>query len=461
MLDNKDNQFEMDDPFFDQAWTNMKTMLDEEMPVSISEKPTRSKKPYALLLLLWLVGFGAGVSSILFWQQKTDNIIPEQDRPTIPIAKVESPTIVKPSGSVDKSTSNAFEKPLAETQLAKNTTATKVKPKLLKKETKLPSIANVNSFKSNTVSTKNNTSDNNSTFTSSAITTSTSSPASLNAVLVQPNNKTKTQNSSVVEVEETPLVERSSLQGLILTSEDFKGFDDIGNEKALANLLVPSAKKIKFNWGLMAGLHSELNRGYGGYSLGVIVNAEVDRKFGFATGLMFSRFQFNDILLNNTPSAFNLNQNNADDTGVYNDVTEVPFQTRSTNSTSSAIQFGSANYVSIPLLITYKTSRRIRVNMGVEYARMLSASSDKFKGAGRQDFTSTYKWYDNSSYGDLLSKTNFSALFGFSIQPNDQIGFDLRYNHGFTDLSKNSGQFSAQSDTRESLQFSMMYYFGK
>ncbi len=448
MLDNKDNQFEMDDQFYDQAWTSMQDMLDQEMPVLTTAPSKRRKKPYALLLLLWLVGFGAGISSILLWQQKMEPTSPEKMLPTIPIANVEQ--AIKETGLIER---GEAEKQFAENQIIKESKLALVKP--LIKESKISAQKAVvsNFTKSNIVSIINNASDKNSTLPN---TSSIDKPN-----LTELQSKAIFNNPLHLESKQIASLEKFNLLPLIIESVDFAGIVKIENDKVLSELLIPADKKIKFNWGLMAGAHSETGSGYGGYSLGFIVNAEMDRRFGFATGLMFNRFQFNNIILNNSPGAFNLNQSNDLNPGVYNDVTEVPFQTRSSNSSSSAVRLGSANYVSVPLMLTYKTSRTFRVNMGVEYARMLNASSDKFNGNGNQDFSSSYKWYDTSAYGDLLNKTNFTALFGLSLQPNEQFGFDLRYNHGFTDLSKNKGQFAGQSDTRESLQFSIMYYFGK
>jgi len=437
MLDNKDNQFNLDDQFADQAWTNMRDMLDQEMPVVTTAPSKRRKKPYALLLLLWLVGFGAGVSTILLWQQKSESTSPSEQVPDIPIADLQ-----QASGQAVLPEREADDQSLAERQSSKISTPATVKRKVIDRKTNTRSALASNYSTNNIVSIKNSSSDKNSTLTNKSNDSA--------SILTSVQNKTKPINSLALDSKQLNAFEKFSLKPLAIVSTGFEGFEEEEN-KTISKLLIPSLKKIKINWGLMSGLHSEPSRGYGGYSVGLIVDAEVDRKFGFASGLMFSRFQFNDIMLNNSPDAFNLNQNN--NGGVYNDVTEVPFETRSTDISSNAVRLGSANFISIPLMLTYKTSRRLQVNMGVEYARMLRASSNKFNGPNNQDFTSTYKWYDSSSYGDLLGKTNFSALFGLSLQPNEQFGFDVRYNHGFSDLSKNKGQFSAQSDTRESLQF--------
>lgn len=450
MLDNKENKFEIDDQFADLGWTNMKEMLDQEMPLVSTAPATKRKKPYALLILLWLVGFGAGVSTILLYQQKTNSNTIENQVPDIPIADLQQSTdqsnlantlVIKP------------DKEFAERHSSQNSRQTTATANLEAKQTNAASAQVLSFNNNNTFLTKNNTSDNNSTLIIKS--------NNRNVTLTPSQNKKKELLPATVASKNLAVSETYHLQPLTMASVDFDGFSETDENKVISELMIPALKKIKFNWGFMTGIHAEPSKGYGGYSLGLIWDAEVDRKFGISTGLMFSRFQFNDIVLNNSPDALNFNQNNEVDPGVYGEVTGVPFDVRSSNSSSSAIRLGSADYLSVPLLLTYKTSRLLRVNMGVEYAFMLNASSNKLNGTSNQDYSATYKWYDTSSYGRLLNKTNFTVLFGLSLQANERIGFDLRYNHGFTDLSRNKGQFSAQSDTRESLQFSIMYNFGK
>jgi len=448
MQDNRNDKFNSEDQFMNQAWSNMEEMLDQEMPVMPTAAPKRSKKTYGLLLLLWIVGFGAGVSSILLWQQKMEPITPVEPVANSPIAATQDapvpPTVIHSDGPP---------KLFAESQL--NNLSKQVADKSFVKDQKTINRATavLKNTPTNFGSTNNSTSDKSSTFQNNSI--------NLNAALALPPPNTTTPNHSLaLESKALTSFENSMLTPLAIQRADFDGIAVDDKDLSFTKLLVPTLKKITFNWGLMAGLHSEPTKGFGGYSAGLTLDAEVDRKFGISTGLMFSRFQFNDIILNDSPDAFALNQHNTHP-GVYNDVTEVPFQVRSSNPSSSPVRLGSAQYISIPLLLTYKASRMFRVNMGVEYARMLGASSIQMTSNSTQDYNASYKWYDNSSaYGELLNKTNFTALFGLSLKASENVGFDLRYNHGFSDLSSNKGQFSVQNDTRESLQFSIMYSFG-
>jgi len=59
----------------------------------------------------------------------------------------------------------------------------------------------------------------------------------------------------------------------------------------------------------------------------------------------------------------------------------------------------------------------------------------------------------------LIAENNISALTGLTWFPRENLGIDIRYIFGFTDLSKSNPKFIEQTDTRAALQWSLVYYF--
>ena len=114
------------------------------------------------------------------------------------------------------------------------------------------------------------------------------------------------------------------------------------------------------------------------------------------------------------------------------------------------IHLGSASWLSLPVVLTYQPTRRWRVNMGVEYAQLLRANSQKILNAADDE---------KGNITHLIAGNNISALTGVTWFPRKNIGIDVRYQFGFTDLSKANQKFIEQTDTRAALQWSLVYYF--
>ena len=449
MQDNYNNDFEQFDQFADQGWKQMQGMLDKEMPAAATIRQGSKGKSYLGFLLLFLLSFGAGVGSVLLWQQNIDveETQPLEIQQHIPVAENETKATTDNELVVLNESINTVNS----TPTPVTTQSTKFTSPLAFQTFSLPAY-NYGKVSNQTIgyaqdyfrkyfqNKTNNTPVNNPT-----LTTATASKTEL--LKLSPKTLDPFESSNLLPINLT----KASLA--LLESKDKK--------EAVTTLKIPENEKVKVKVAWLAGLHTEPSKGYGGYSTGLMFDIEVDQRFGLQTGLNFSRFQFNDINLNDSPDAFDLNSSDGSAPGLSNDVIEVPFTVRSTSG-GAALPLGSASYVSIPVFLTYKPFKKFRINMGVEYARMIAASANKLRNSNSNfDYKTSYDFLEGSSpYGNLLNKTNFSASFGFSYIPQGPFALDLRYNHGFTDLSKNTQQLVKQNDTRESLQFSLMYYFG-
>ncbi len=446
MQDNYNNDFEQFDQYADQSWKKMQGMLDKEMPAATTFQKGSQRKSYLGYLLLLFLSFGAGVGSVLLWQQSTDveEKIPVKIHQSAPIAGTSVEAEKEESGqqglkeSKNGNTVNSF-LALAPTQRYQNTTKVKTTSNYHKVSSQTIGYAQ-NYFRKYFQNEKTQSPVNNPT-----LTTTTAS---------------KTESLQLSPQTFDPFV-ASNMLPLNLTKASFALPESNDKKEAVTALRIPDDRKLKLKVGWLAGLHSEPSKGYGGYTTGLLFDLEVDKRFGLQTALNFSRYQFNDINLNDSPDAFDLNTSDGSAPGISNEVIEVPFTVRS-SSGGSALPLGSASYVSLPVFLTYKPFKKLRINMGVEYARMIAASAKKLRNSNSNfDYKTSYSILEGTSpYGNLLNKTNFSASFGFSYLPHGPFALDIRYNHGFSDLSKNTQQLVKQNDTRESLQFSLMYYFG-
>jgi Outer membrane protein beta-barrel domain len=207
----------------------------------------------------------------------------------------------------------------------------------------------------------------------------------------------------------------------------------------------------KWTYGLMAGIQQEkINQGFGGFAITALVNRKLAKNFTLEAGLGYSMTQFNHLQLNNAPTTFNpSNGSGSNQGGIDEYLTAQPYNP-SDASQEDPIQLGSASWLSIPILLTYQPGRRWRVNMGVEYAQLLHAREQKILG-------STIAKGDNIT--DLMAENNIMALTGVTWMMQKNMALDIRYQYGFTDLSKVNPKYIDQTDTRAALQWSLLYFF--
>jgi len=96
------------------------------------------------------------------------------------------------------------------------------------------------------------------------------------------------------------------------------------------------------------------------------------------------------------------------------------------------------NYVNIPLLFQYMYDNGFRMQAGPQFGILASAKS------GSTDVKSDYKSYD----------VGFSVGVSY-VKPSTGFGYDLRYNHGFTNINEND----ASKSFNRGIQVGFFYLF--
>lgn len=83
------------------------------------------------------------------------------------------------------------------------------------------------------------------------------------------------------------------------------------------------------------------------------------------------------------------------------------------------------NYINIPLLFQYMFDNGFRIQAGPQLGILASASSEI--GNTTTDVKSSFKG------------TDIAVVMGLSyVKPSTSLGFDIRYNHGLTNINENS-----------------------
>lgn len=456
MLDNfeniKEDFNEEEAAFLNDSWAKMASMLEDEMPAGPApiHQPNVSVRRYlALLLLLILAGGGLwlGTKETISHSDGSNGSVEKTIHNTMhPNALAKADVN---STSEETTNEKAIEKvpeqaksPIQENIESKNIT-------VKKKKTKVETIPQKTSIQ-NTASNNNTTQSVKSSETpSKTIPVKVGSPETsensdvINSVSELKGIRIPTVSTAIAKTTLSASSAKLALnttQELISTEASFQA----------NSLVIPTKKTKKWNYGVMAGVQQEkINQGFGGVSVGFLLNRKMAKNFTVETGLNYSLTQFNQAMLNNSPTAVAFEQPGQNiSSGIEEELT-VTFLPSDANQ-GDAIQFGSASWLSIPFLLTYQPGRTWRVNMGVEYSQLLQANEQKI--------------INNTSGSsgritDLIAENNISALTGLTWFPHKNLGIDIRYIFGFTDLSKANPKFIEQTDTRAALQWSLVYYF--
>lgn len=96
------------------------------------------------------------------------------------------------------------------------------------------------------------------------------------------------------------------------------------------------------------------------------------------------------------------------------------------------------NYVNIPLLLQYMYDNGFRIQAGPQFGILTSAKS------GSTDVKSSYKNYD----------VGFSVGVSY-VKPSTGFGYDIRYNHGFTNINESD----AINSYNRGIQVGLFYLF--
>lgn len=447
MQDNSKYDLPIDGSFLDESWEKMQLLLDEELPVG-TPLPTKRNYGYRLALSLLLLSFFS--ASVWLWQSNIHEettpvenalvidqplattllpVIKERER-TSPIAIIHSNNaannVVSDNSSSEKSNLNNTISNLSATR---TDAASSASPLIVTASNTLTNkIGNIDNIAPEDVNSK------------------------VRESMEMPTRdlKTSSQMSSSAANDKSPITLKLITNKLVLPSETHPVFKK--EDASIRQYFVTPVMAPKWQIGLMAGIQLEkLRDGFGGFSGGILLSRRLGKNFGIESGLSYSLSQFNKTILNNTPGQLSINQTQPNGLpGTPSNVTREPFSFERAEDTEP-LQLGKASWLSVPILLTYQPARQIKVNMGLEFARLLNAKEQKIFDA-KTKFPKEVERF--------IANNNVAALFGVCWFPDKHLGLDFRYNFGFTDLSKNSQQYIEQTDTRSSLQCSLVYYFG-
>ena len=123
---------------------------------------------------------------------------------------------------------------------------------------------------------------------------------------------------------------------------------------------------------------------------------------------------------------------------------EVVYSGQGTKVTSPD-ESGTYNlgFINVPVLLKYKTASGFFAELGPQLGFLLSA---KAKSAGT-----------SVDVKDSFKSTDFSGVLGIGYMSPLNIGADVRYNLGLTNLAKSSGDGSAKNGV---IQIGVFYLFG-
>jgi hypothetical protein len=438
MLDNFENIEEGFNPeeaaFLNDSWAKMSAMLEDEMPDGAAPvKQTAANDGRYLVLLLLLILIGGG----LWLGTKESSITSEAAQTNVAWA-----TSNNEHTNVIADVIITKEETAIEVQVLDQASIESMKISTKKKFTEAMTIPQRGPSKS---ASSNKTKGTKVLLSQSSIATlRTDGP--LAASETSTVLKSITSELKVVTIPTVPAE---------ITNTDLRTIDEklelnttqeqiTGESLKTKSLLIPIKNTKRWTYGLTAGIQQEkMTQGFGGFSIGFLVNRKMARNFTLETGLNYSMTQFNNVMINNSPTAVAFNQPEQNQSSGIEEELTLTYQSSDANQ-EDAIQFGSASWLSIPLLLTYQPSRSWRVNMGMEYSQLLQAKEQKIINNTSGE---------SGRITNLIGKNNISALTGLTWFPRKNLGIDIRYIFGFTDLSKTSPKFIEQTDTRAALQW--------
>ncbi|HHS95587.1 MAG TPA: hypothetical protein ENJ45_03275 [Phaeodactylibacter sp.] len=218
-----------------------------------------------------------------------------------------------------------------------------------------------------------------------------------------------------------------------------------------SSMQVIRAASAKWKLGLMAGLQQERRpQGFGGYYIAMLLSRRLMPKYSIDMGLALAFHKYNNTLLNNSPLLLTLNQGSSNSMpGIEETITAEPYSPTDSER-PPPIRLDNATWLSLPVALAYQPVKKLRINMGLEYALLLRARAAQ---------SYTYPFNRKEKINHLISRNNVSAICGITWFPQKNVAFDLRYIFGFSDLSKPNPPFVEQTHTRTALQGALIYYF--
>ncbi len=444
MQGNERHSSEMDPQFVDQAWGEMSAMLDREMPVTQVPSTGHSAfRRYGLLLLVLVIGFAAGVGTMLYWQPTT----PDALQPPFEQPKNETPTMAPPA------VAQAEFIPQARSDIASNASSVAATP------------------------TRGGTSSTNDPLDSSTKTTNYSSKIYTS----NPDHTAKENNLgqvATIPVEQesnrsikdlpTMLTEAATndrrtqilpLADLDKTSVSLQVDEHIHE---MSSLVFPERSE-RLRFGLMVSVHSAPLAKVSGASAGFNVEYQLDDRFAVRSGISYTMYrdffnQNNDYTPYIIDPTFDLNGELFDQ-----------YSTTESSKNVNVRPVSQMEYVEMPVALVYQASDRWRINLGVKMSYLLSVrdygrvNRHDSNGGFNNPSPTTPIASNETSINDLLyqglRKFDFATVIGIGFYPRPNYGLEVRFNRGMVDYTKDKFWNIRQINANRSFELGMHYNF--
>lgn len=433
----------IDEQFTNQAWEQMKHLLDEEMPVS-----KKRRRRGLLWLLFFLIGLSIGGGMVGFWSYYQKEEQPIAENSTIPIAtqQPESVEIIEENKTSEQSLIHSNE----------------IAAKKQEGITELKAHTEEPNFETNQI-------------TSSHSNNIQSERKNENTVR---ELETANQNFNLaLEPISSNLEKRWRLLENINTLEIFINYTSQPNyifepfkeeeEKIKAN---------KFSYGAEAGLLSTGTDFLSGGTFNLIGQLRLNNRWAISAGLGYSlstiqlRYSANSLLADelsladggSTPVTSGGNNGSPTTEGSNTDGPDTQVESQSEASLPSVLDL-DLGYSQMPVWGSFYLKKWFRLDFGAQlsYISSISRSSvneeDLLSSPGSFSSSADKRILNASGQVNTMEIRRFGVglIGGFSFWPNEQIGINLHYHHGLSKISK----IANYRTTNQYVKLSAIYLF--
>ncbi len=435
-----DNDF--DPRLVDAAWDEMKTMLDDELPVgNVVEEPRFHKRQ--LLLLLLLIGLSSGMMWHYFYEnirEANDNVLledAEEKGLTAPASVVEQAFIAKKS---------EHKTPLVQTDI-KGTADTPV-GSIVKKAKE--SLAKNSFSKTNKYTRKDKFPLENKPATPLAFsgerkTTAVSSVGNKNK-LQSPNTISDVQSSEkiITSDERVAPVDSKSMLGAIAKIPMLEAHLPFNRDEEISMYTAPEKlsllqRLIPDKIGLEMGLFSANLNGFNAWKVGLGLAYKLGPRIELRTGLNVEQYQkhiayaYSEDIDDLAASSFGEPAYAIEQSDPFNNSSYFDPDNNTENLVlkTKYYQLDKIQYISLPVVVSLSPSRFWSVNLGARFAR-----AGKIQGTVLSGNVDQESDFVNILLKEALRKINTSIITGLTVRPHKNMGLNLNYNFAIGDIIK-------------------------
>lgn len=447
MQGNERNRMNLDEQFVSEAWESMSEMLDRNLPVGDTPPvaATTNRNSRALLLLLLLFGFGAG-ASLMYWFQPKEQPLMESAPQNEPRANLESPkkTTAIAENTIGSDQNTSSEKPIDVLPPDVPSTA------IFSTKNAKPSFA----ASPGTKHKEKNTHKEAEREAEREAVTSKGQPA-------VKSEKTEIGQGNISSAPPANISERKHevVSPLARLLEELPKVENPSPESA-----VELKKEKRWNFFAEAAtLRDKGTREFGGFSTGMRVNYELDKRFSIQSGLSWHH-------LAKTPR----NPLNSNNDITYVNIDPKPGTPFSNGSLEDLLNFQSASaaitamdYLKVPLQLSFNINKHIQFYSGFHVAYYLNAIGANKENENTKLFSSLSEKEKAEILADTrsrkarrgLKKWDYGLQIGMAFYSNRNLGFFINYNVGLPDFSDDEYFGSIREiHTNEYLQLGLNYY---